>query len=140
MAAGSLPLERLSLETLVALDGGVAVKQFLKLLGQCTDDIKARPGEKRARKINLTLALEPKTRLDTDDDAGTSVTVLTGVSLGILLDSKLPNRHTADYDLGLGPDWSLMFNRDSPFDHRQRSLFKSDDAKTVDGKSLAVKE
>lgn len=138
---GGLPLERLSLENLINLDGGVAVKQFLKLLGQCTDDIKARPAEKRPRKIVLTLSLEPKTRIDVDDDKGTSVTVLTGVGLGILLDSKLPNRHTAEYDLGLGVDGSLLFNRDSPFDHRQRSLFKSEpDQNTVDGKSLAVKD
>lgn len=124
-------LERLTLASLAALDGGVAVKQFLRLLEQAQNDIQSRPGEKRARKIQIVLSLAPKTVVDHDADTGHSETVLTGCSLGIFLDVKLPNRRTMEYDLGIGADGSLLFNRDSPFDHRQPTLFRDD--QTVDG-------
>jgi len=115
-------LERLTLENLGLLDDGAAVKQFLRLLDQAQNDIASRPGEKRPRKIQIILSLKPKSIVERDEDTGRSETILTGVDLGILLDVKLPNRRTLEYDLGITADGGLYFNKDSPFDHRQRTL------------------
>ena len=134
----ALSLERLSLESLAELDNGIAVKQFLRLLEQAQADIKSRPGEKRPRKIQIQLSLTPKTVIERDDELGTTETILTGCALGIFLDVKLPNRRTLEYDLGVGVDGALFFNPNSPFDHRQPTLF--DNRNVVDAKSVETAE
>lgn len=125
-----LALERLSLENLHTLDSGAAVKQFLRLLEQAQVDINSRPGEKRPRKIKIELSLTPKTVTEVDEDTGHGRTSLIGAAMSIQLDIKLPNRRTLEYDLGFSADGALVFNRESPFDFRQPTLF---DSRTVDG-------
>lgn len=120
-------LEVLSLESLSALDRGAAVKQFMRLLDQAQQDIHSRPGEKRPRKIQITLSLTPKVVVERDDDTGHAETILTGAAMAIHIDLKVPNRRTLEYDLGISANGAFMFNRDSPFDHRQPTLFDARD-------------
>lgn len=130
----ALSLEELNFQTLDLLDDGVAVKQCMKLIQQALADIKSRPGEKRPRKVMLQLNLTPKVLTEVDEDAGRIERILTGVGLEIKMDVRLPNRGTLTYDMGINGD-RLVFNRNSPFDHRQPTLFDADDSRVINAKS-----
>lgn len=129
----ALSLEELNFQTLDLLDDGVAVKQCMKLIQQALADIKSRPGEKRPRKVLMQLDLTPKVVIERDDETGHSETTLVGVGLQIKMDCRMPNRGTLQYDLGISGD-RLVFNRNSPLDHRQPTLFDADDRRVVNAR------
>lgn len=122
-------LNELNLANLGLLDDGVVVRQVMLLIQNAVADIKSRPGERRARKVQIQLELTPKTVREQDEDGKRVFTLLTGVALKVGLDVKLPNRRTLEYDLGVSTNSDrLLFNENSPFDHRQRTLFDAEPA------------
>ncbi len=119
-------LSEFSLENLALLDDGLVVRQVALLIRSAVADIKSRPGEKRPRKIQIQVELTPKTVREEDEDGQRVHTLLTGVAMKVGLDCKLPNRKTLEYDLGVaGSQDRLLFNPNSPYDHRQKTLFPS---------------
>jgi len=117
----ALDLREVSIENLCYLDGGVAVEQIRRLLTEANRDIQSRPGVGGARTLKITLKLTPKVHKDVDNDTGRTETHLLGVGLDIHFDLKKPERKTLTYDLGVSGD-KLLFNRNSPYDHRQHTL------------------
>lgn len=120
MSVVNIQLEELNFENLAKLGGGVAVAQVMRLLQSAVSDITQRPGDDRSRKVILGFELIPVAENEADEDEGTIRKVVTGVKMRLHMDLKIPNRKTTEYDLGIGAGNSLLFNPDSPHNHRQQ--------------------
>jgi hypothetical protein len=102
------------------LGGGAVVQQVANLLKQATKDMEKRPADGRARVISVKIKLVPITRLEPLDER-TNRTVLDGAQASVEMDLKVPSRSTTTYDLGISTN-GLVFNPDSPHNHRQAGL------------------
>lgn len=112
------------------LQGGVGA-QFNKLIAQAVADIRARLTDKKARKINLEIAMIPKTESTYDEITKTTHTELVGVGVTFAMDIKVPKRQTMSIDCGIDTQNRLLHNPLSPANHAQTVLLKSDDPHTV---------
>jgi hypothetical protein len=113
-------LQRLSLETIKSLDGGAALETFQNAVQRAVRDCMERPGDKRARKVVLQLALTPVPQIDgnTIDCDGAKGVFQCRV--------KIPDWETREVDFGVQNSGDLIFNPDSPRDHRQTTLLGDD--------------
>lgn len=114
-------LVELDLNTLHQLQDGAIFEQVQKLIKQAVADCENRPGEERARKVTLQLELKPVTEYEEIDDTHTRK-VLSGLKLSLQMDVKCPTRKTIEFDCGVGEGHALLFNPDSPHNHRQAAL------------------
>jgi len=109
-------LERLNMETLKDLDHGAVMEAFQGAVRHAVLDCMDRPGMKAARKITLQLNLTPVARItdNTIDCEGCKGTCVCRV--------KIPDRETQAMDFGVQQSGDLIFNPDSPTNHRQTTL------------------
>lgn len=114
-------LVELDLASLQQLQGGAVFQQVQKLIATAVADCEARPGEDRVRKVSIQLELKPVTRCEEIDDSHTRK-VLDGLKLSLQMDVKCPTRKTIEFDCGVGDNHALLFNPDSPHNHRQAGL------------------
>jgi hypothetical protein len=115
-------LMRLSLESIKEVQGGVALEMFQNALHRAVRDCIDRPGDKRVRKVTLQMNVTP-------------VAVVNGNTIdcdgakGVFqCRSKMPDYETAEIDFGVQNSGDLIFNPDSPRDHRQTTLLPSDES------------
>ena len=109
-------LMRLSLESIKEVQGGVALEMFQDALHHAVKDCIDRPGDKRARKVTMQMNITPVavTNGNTIDCEGAK-----GV---FQCRAKMPDRESAEIDFGVQNSGDLIFNPDSPRDHRQTTL------------------
>ena len=111
-----LSLKCLTLETLDKIDYGKGSMAFQCHLARAVHDCIDRPGDKRARKITIQLNLCPVaeingTQIDCDSISGT-----------VKVASKIPDHETNIIDFGIDGNGNLLFNPDSPGNHRQTTM------------------
>ena len=111
-------LERLSLETIKDLDSGIAMQTFQQAVQRAVRDCIDRPGDKRARKVILQLAVTPVPIIEgnTIDCDGAKGIFMCRV--------KIPDWETRQVDFGVQQSGDLIFNPDSPNNHRQTTLLE----------------
>jgi len=134
-------LLELDFSTFAQLGNGQLERQVQKLIRQAVQDMENRPGEKRARKVRIILSLSPKTHVEANEMNGASEVVLDGAGLKVECGLVVPTRQSMEFDVGFGIDHQVLFNPDSPHNHRQRMLPAMDvDEATVpmDRRSAAV--
>lgn len=109
-------LEKLTVESLGKIDFGSIAEAFKAHIERLVRDCVDRPGVKAARKVALELKLTPvaEVRGNTIDCDGAK-----GV---FRIKSAIPEHETQAIDFGVRQDGSLVFNEDSPRDHRQATL------------------
>jgi hypothetical protein len=111
-------LVRLSLENIKLLDGGLPMEMFQESLRRAVKDCLDRPGDKRTRKITLQVNLTPvaEVRGNTIDCDGAK---------GIFLcKTKLPDYESREVDFGVQNSGELLFNPDSPSNHKQMTMLE----------------
>jgi len=114
-------LKRLTLETIKDLDSGIAMETFSIAVQRAVKDCLDRPGDKRARKVMLSLNITPKAVV-------TNNTIDCEGARGIFqCKVKIPDWETREVDFGVQQDGNLIFNPDSPTDHRQMTLIDDPD-------------
>jgi hypothetical protein len=115
-----MTLKRFNLDTMKDLDSGRAVEAFQTATQRAVQDCMDRPGDKRARKIVLQLTLIPVARIDgnTIDCDGAKGT--------FQCRCKIPDWETQEVDFGVQQSGDLIFNEDSPRDHRQMTLLNGE--------------
>lgn len=114
-------LIELDLTTLKELQNGAVFQQVQRLIAAAVTDCENRPSEKRPRKVILQLELEPTTRVEEVDERNHRV-VLDGIKLNLQMDIKCPTRKSIQFDCGVGSGHTLLFNPDSPHNHKQAPL------------------
>lgn len=114
-------LVELDLGTLQQLQGGAVFQQVQKLIAAAVADCENRPAEERARKVSIQLEIMPVSRFEEIDEQHTK-RVLDGVKLRLQMDVKCPTRKTIEFDCGVGSNHALLFNPESPHNHRQAGL------------------
>lgn len=114
-------LVELNLATIQQLQEGAIFQQVQRLIAGAVADCENRPAEERARKVSIQLEILPVSRLEEIDDTHTR-RVLDGVKLRLQMDVKCPTRKTIEFDCGVGENHALLFNPDSPHNHRQAGL------------------
>ena len=117
-------LYELSGENIPELDQGrlaAAFDQILEIIGKdCID----RPTDARARKLTLTFSVVPKTEYDDE----TRSVQITGTEVDYEMGCKLPSKASKKLGLGIQSNGKMIFNVNSPEDHRVQSLpFPPDD-------------
>lgn len=115
-------LQRFSLETIKDLDSGRAVAAFQAGVRRAVQDCLDRPGVKAPRKVIMQLTLVP-------------VPIITGNTIdcdgakGIFqAKCKIPDWETQEVDFGVQNSGDLLFNPDSPRDHKQMTMLEGSDA------------
>ena len=109
-------LMRLSLESIKQLDGGAAMETFQTAVQRAVKDCIDRPGDKRARKVILQLAITPVSTV-------TGNTIDCDGAKGLFqCKVKIPDWETREVDFGVQNSGDLIFNPDSPRDHKQMTL------------------
>lgn len=109
-------LTKFSLETMKDLDGGRATLTFDEQLKVAVRDCLERPGEQRARVVTLQMTMIPVAVVE-----GNTVDC-DGVNAVIKCTTKLPDHQARQVNFGIKNDGSLIFNKNSPNDHRQTTL------------------
>lgn len=121
MNATSNKLKRLTLKTMEQLDYGKAMIAFQRQLERAVHDCIDRPGDKRARKITLQFNVVPIPEIDGNtihcDSAKGTFTIR----------CKVPDYETSIVDFGITREGDLVFNPDSPADHRQETFLDDDE-------------
>lgn len=112
---------RFDLESMNHLDGGITPKMFQDAVRRAVKDCLERPGDDRARTVVLQLKLKPVavTNGNTIDCEGCD-----GV---FQCKTKIPDFETRSVNFGVQNSGDLIFNPDSPRDHRQTTLLEDAD-------------
>lgn len=121
-----MALLRLNLETLKSLDMGSIDVAFRTHLERVVKDCLDRPGDKRSRKVAIELIAVPvpEIRGNTIDCDGVKAT--------LKVKSALPDHETRTLDFGVKADGTLVFNEDSPCDHKQGTLLPTSETQDDD--------
>jgi hypothetical protein len=114
-------LERLTVDSLAKIDFGSIAEAFKTHIERLVRDCVDRPGVKSARKVALELKLTPVAQV-----RGTTIDC-DGAKGVFCIKSSIPNHETQAVDFGVRSDGSLVFNEDSPRDHRQSTLLPAGD-------------
>jgi hypothetical protein len=116
-------LKRFNLESLKDLKNGEALVTFQTAVQRAVKDCIDRPGDKRARKVILQMTLKPVPQItgNTIDCDGAKGTFQCRV--------RIPDWETQEVDFGVQQSGDLLYNPDSPNDHRQRTLVDGEDDK-----------
>lgn len=105
--------QKLDMAALSLLDGGRLAKAFEKALYELQEDCKDRPALSSARKLTLTVLIEP----ECNDDA----TDLIGCDVGFEIKTAMPKKQTRAYNMR-AKGGSLYFNEESPENANQGAL------------------
>ena len=117
-----MSLKRLSLESIKELDGGAAMQTFQTAVQRAVKDCIDRPGDKRPRKVVLQLAITPVPVIQGN------VIDCDGAKGAFQCKVKIPDWETRTVDFGVQNSGDLIFNPDSPHDHRQTTMLAEDEA------------
>ena len=109
-------LQRLTLETIGNLDSGIAMETFQTAVQRAVKDCLDRPGDKRERKVVLQLAVKPVAVI-----SGNTIDC-EGAKGNFTCKTKIPDYETREVDFGVQQNGDLIFNPDSPTDHRQMTM------------------
>jgi hypothetical protein len=109
-------LKRVSLNTMGELDGGLAATTFQDALKRAVKDCIERPGDKRPRKVILQMTLVPVPVI-----SGNTIDC-DGAKGSFQCRVKIPDWEAREVDFGVQNSGDLIFNPDSPRDHRQMTL------------------
>jgi hypothetical protein len=104
--------EKMTLETLIAMDGGRIAQVFNREVERLTSDCEDRPALKKARKLTLTLTLLP---VPTDEGD------LDSVFFNVALDVKAPKKESKVYSAAATKD-GLFYNELAPENARQQTI------------------
>lgn len=123
-----MALKVLTLDTIKDLDLGRVGVGFSRLLEQAVRDCLDRPADERARKLILQISLKPKPEI-----VGQTVSC-EGAAGVAQLRLKLPDYESQEVDFGVKQNGRLVFNENSPRDHRQATMFdgEEEDAETAE--------
>ena len=124
-------LLELDFSTFAQLGNGQLERQVQKLIRQAVQDMENRPGEKRARKVRITMSLTPKTHVEANEVSGANEVILDGAGLKVECGLAVPTRQSMEFDVGFGEEHQVLFNPSSPHNHRQRMLPTMVDSDTV---------
>ena len=116
-----MALKVLTLDTIKDLDLGRVGVGFSRLLEQAVRDCMDRPADERARKLILQISLRPKSEI-----VGQTVSC-EGAAGVAQLRLKLPDYESQEVDFGVKQNGRLVFNEDSPRDHRQSTMFDGEE-------------
>lgn len=106
--------QKLDLESLHQLEGGVVSHAFDLELGRIVADIKDRPGEKRPRSLMIKLDIAPMA-----DERGIAV----HSAVAFEVKSTLPSKKTTDFRMAINTNADqLDFNPNTPEDPDQGHL------------------
>jgi len=111
-----MALEYLTLAGLKELDGGRVAEAFAQAVKRCVSDCEDRPGEERAREVNMSLSMVPTIGDDGKCD---------GVSGTFQIKEKCPTRKSRTYSFGVKQGGKLFFSTEDPMNVNQ---FTFDDA------------
>lgn len=123
-------LQQLSLNTLNQVDYGKANIAFQRLIRQAVNDCIDRPGLKKARKVSLTLTINPVVTIN-----GNTIDC-DSVKGSFHLKTTLPNMETDPIDFGIRSNGDIVFNADAPDNHRQQTCLDEDEP--VDNKTASA--
>lgn len=107
-----MALEKFTLATLAAMDGGRIKEAFEQAVNRCRFDCEDRPAVEGGRKVTLCVTLEP-----IPDDSGE----LGSVDVSFDLTEKLPKRASKTYNMQ-AVTGGLLFNELSPDEVKQKTL------------------
>ena len=114
-------LQKLTIKTLPNVDFGKAALAFQRHLERAVQDCDDRPGVKKARKVSIQLSITPVPEVDGN-------TINCYAAKGVLtVTSKIPNHETQEIDFGVRANGDLVFNPESPGNHRQATMFVDDE-------------
>ena len=119
-------LLRLSLQNISQLDSGLAMEMFQGNLRRAVKDCLDRPTDRRARKVTLQVNLTPVTEIRgniVDCDGAKGV---------FLCKAKLPDFESREVDFGVQQSGELLFNPDSPQNHKQMTLLDDGDGDSAE--------
>ena len=109
---------KLSLDSLMELDGGRAAMAFQHELEKIVQDLDDRPGDKTARKVMIQLSIMPE-----QTDNGSAVTS----EVAFRVKSSVPDRKTTSYRMKIDPIAKcLTFNPHSPEAPEQQTFDEVD--------------
>ena len=115
-----MSLLRLNLESIKELDGGATMQTFQDAVQRAVKDCIDRPGDKRARKVVLQLALTPVPNISGN------VIDCDGAKGVFQCRVKIPDWEMREVDFGVQNSGDLIFNPDSPRDHKQMTLLEGE--------------
>ncbi len=109
-------LVKFSLEELADLDGGRAMLAFQQCVRTAVRDCTDRPGVKTKRTVLMKMEIVPVPSINgnTIDCDGCKATFKSTCSI--------PNFETPEVDFGVKHNGDLVFNPDSPRNHRQETF------------------
>lgn len=110
-----MPIQQLSLAGLSLLDLGKTEAALAQHLRRVARDCYDRPGDRKARKVSLEIAVTPVL----DADGGCEL-----VKVQVQVTSAVPKMRTREYEMRLRPNGSISFNEDLPTDFDQSTLFE----------------
>lgn len=106
-----MALEKFRLDTLATIDEGRIKVAFDMALQRLIDDCKDRPELKDARKLTLTVVVEPRPEQGSLDS----------VDVSFEIKDAIPKRGTRAYNMAVGRA-GLLWNELSPDEVRQKTL------------------
>jgi hypothetical protein len=112
MKGGPVGLEKLSLDAICRIDAGRVAVAFEQALRRAEEDCRDRPGVSAARKVSMTVVIEPKATEEGD---------LSSVDVNCEIKESIPTRKSQTYNMAATPG-GLFFNELSPEDINQRTL------------------
>jgi hypothetical protein len=115
-----MALLKFNVAALKDFDGGRLAAAIEQELERAAKDCIDRPGEKKARKVELTFNLKP---VDVDKTG-----VAESVSFRFTIRLKTPVRESIDYSMALKQNGTMAFSEHSPRNHRQGTFDALDDA------------
>ena len=109
-------LRKLSADTLGLLDRGKCKATLEAALQRTVQDCIDRPSDDRKRKVTLQFDLAPVCEVDD------KIVYCDGVKATYQVKATMPNWESRPLDFGVQRDGSLVFNEESPDNHRQMTL------------------
>ena len=116
-----MSLKQLTLQTLQDLDFGKASMGFQRLLTQAVLDCINRPADDRIRKITMQLNLKPVA-----ETVGNTISC-EGAKGVFQMRLHIPDMETPEVDFGVRENGMLVFNEDSPREHRQGTFLPEEE-------------
>lgn len=106
-----MALEKFDLATLATIDQGRLKEAFDQAFARLVEDCKDRPELKKARKLTLTVEVEPRTEQGSLDS----------VDVSFAFKEVIPNRESRTYNMTAGRG-GVLWNELSPDEVRQKTL------------------
>lgn len=110
-------LRQFTLKNMHLVEGGLVGVVFDEHMARIAKDIEDRPGDKTARKLTVTISVEPRIR-GKDCDEG---------AVQVAMKSSIPDHKTQTISVGLRKNGILTFNPDSEDNVNQGTLLDDEE-------------